>query len=103
MLISCDAFLLLSDSQSGAATREDPPRDDANKDDALSGFDEELLQRVQAQLERIDFALDGKEPHQAESLQPPAGADAQVVSQAPQIPEGVTFDGTRTIPQHISC
>lgn len=58
---------------------------------------------MQAQLERIDFALEEKAAAQAQAQPPTVGADAQSASEASQIPEGVTFDGTRTIPIAIYC
>lgn len=75
--------------------REDVLREDGARDDALSGFDEELLQRVQAQLERIDFSLEGKKP--AAEPEPAQQPNATSVPDVSKIPEGVTFEGLRMI------
>lgn len=75
-----------------SSAHEDGAREDGNRDDGLSDFDEELLQRVQAQLERIDFAK--KAPDAPDAKANAASAAAQ---DAASVPEGVTFEGLRTM------
>lgn len=76
--------------------RRSPARIDVN-DDALSGFDEELLQRVQAQLERIDFALD-QQGSAGDSRPQTAAATLTAAVEESNVPEGVTFEKTRAVP-----
>lgn len=77
--------------------REEANRDDAPRDDTLSGFDEELLQRVQAQLERIDFGIEQKtDAHAPSATEMPT--DQPALAQQSAVPEGVCFDGSRMCP-----